>query len=285
MRGTELPWSLLQAFHAQARAPLRIGALALFVLGVAWSGYMNHWTPWDAYTYLAAGERLNSGHELYRLGEGDRQVNMNFNGPRVPLMYPPLVAVLWRPFAALGEWTVYAFMAITIVAVGWATVRLSTTVTGCLAIILLFLPIGMLAQVGNVGALIFAAAVLAKPVPLVVLAAIKPVAIPLAAWAARRDPRRALLAGGLCCALSLTAGLDAHIEYLRVAAATSGVGYALPFAPALLFAGTIAGAASYRVAIAATVFGSPVVTFATLGLLAPLAHHSHAHSAKPTESR
>jgi len=55
----------------------------------------------DAITYLAAGERLNAGRDLYVLGPGDRPI---FIDPRIshsPLMSPPPIAVLWRPFAGL----------------------------------------------------------------------------------------------------------------------------------------------------------------------------------------
>ena len=57
----------------------------------------------DAVTYLAAGERLNAGHELYRLQAGDRPVqglDLYFGGGN-PLLSPPPIAVFWRPLAAI----------------------------------------------------------------------------------------------------------------------------------------------------------------------------------------
>src|SRR4030088_3430196 len=62
---------------------------------------------WDAITYLAAGERLNAGHQLYALAPGDRWVWINPPFWTVPPLSPPPIAVLWRPLAALpNEWGV-----------------------------------------------------------------------------------------------------------------------------------------------------------------------------------
>lgn len=55
----------------------------------------------DAITYLAAGERLNSGHDLYMLGPGDRPVSINSRISPAALLSPPTIAVLWRPIAFL----------------------------------------------------------------------------------------------------------------------------------------------------------------------------------------
>src|SRR4029078_7878141 len=55
----------------------------------------------DTQTYLAAGERLNAGHDLYRLRPGDRPVLVDEVGVFAPRTSPAPIAVLWRPFAAL----------------------------------------------------------------------------------------------------------------------------------------------------------------------------------------
>lgn len=55
----------------------------------------------DAQTYLAAGERLNAGHDLYRLQPGDRAVLTLPGLYSSPLLSPPPIAVLWRPIAAI----------------------------------------------------------------------------------------------------------------------------------------------------------------------------------------
>jgi Glycosyltransferase family 87 len=57
----------------------------------------------DAWVYLAAGERLNSGHDLYALGPGDREVVLAPPLITSPRMSPPPVAVAWRPLALIGE--------------------------------------------------------------------------------------------------------------------------------------------------------------------------------------
>ena len=53
-------------------------------------------------TYLAAGERLNAGHNLYAFGAGDRPIILDPQYWTVPLLSPPPIAVLWRSLALLG---------------------------------------------------------------------------------------------------------------------------------------------------------------------------------------
>jgi hypothetical protein len=57
----------------------------------------------DTWNYLAAGERLNAGHSIYALVAGDRPILLE-PPSAVPLISPPLVAVLWRPLAFLPDW-------------------------------------------------------------------------------------------------------------------------------------------------------------------------------------
>jgi Glycosyltransferase family 87 len=64
----------------------------------------------DATTYLAAGERLNAGHDLYRLQPGDRDVLAWPGLYSSPLLSPPPIAVLWRPLAAV-PWGYVAWIA------------------------------------------------------------------------------------------------------------------------------------------------------------------------------
>jgi len=55
----------------------------------------------DAVTYLAAGERLAAGHDLYRLTPDDRRV-LHLDGiSDAPLISPPPIAVLWRVIVAI----------------------------------------------------------------------------------------------------------------------------------------------------------------------------------------
>src|SRR5258708_7149291 len=55
----------------------------------------------DATTYLAGGERLNAGHDLYKLAPGDRPVLIDTQFFTSPLVSPPLIGVVWRPLAAI----------------------------------------------------------------------------------------------------------------------------------------------------------------------------------------
>jgi hypothetical protein len=89
------PVRLLRAFTALA-----------VVLASAW--WLGHW-GWnaaaigqDTWNYLGAGERLNAGHSVYALVAGDRPILLD-PGSTVPLVSPPLVAVLWRPLALLPD--------------------------------------------------------------------------------------------------------------------------------------------------------------------------------------
>ncbi|HVA86977.1 MAG TPA: hypothetical protein VNF73_11770 [Candidatus Saccharimonadales bacterium] len=81
-----------------------IGAVltGLAVVAVAfWTwGFAIQFLGQDANSYLAAGERLNVGHTLYGpLQPGDRAVLFGPPYWTAPLVSPPLIAVLWRPFA------------------------------------------------------------------------------------------------------------------------------------------------------------------------------------------
>jgi len=114
----------------------------------------------DAYTYLAAAERLNAGHSLYALTAGDRAVSL-YGG--VPLVSPPLIAVLWRPLAALpegsGRWLWTAAQIVVIFAcLAWLlrSQRLGVSV----ATYLLAMPIGFEMAVGNMNGFLTAGAIL-----------------------------------------------------------------------------------------------------------------------------
>lgn len=113
----------------------RLGALAVVTLWSVLAGayYFNH----DAITYLAAGERLNDGGELYQLRAGDRVVEtaLPYFGP---LLSPPLIAVVWRPLALFGEpgavvWTLALGGAVLVtiahVAVSWRMLALVIAVS------------------------------------------------------------------------------------------------------------------------------------------------------------
>lgn len=71
----------------------------------------------DVSTYLAAGQRLIAGHEIYALAPGDRPVPIWPAFWTVPLVGPPTIAVLWAPLAvlppllAIYAWWLAAFAA------------------------------------------------------------------------------------------------------------------------------------------------------------------------------
>jgi len=70
----------------------------------------------DAVTYLAAGERLAAGHQLYELSPGDRQVLRVVGTSDAPLLSPPPIAVIWRALVAipfgLQAWIVACWIAL-----------------------------------------------------------------------------------------------------------------------------------------------------------------------------
>jgi hypothetical protein len=105
---------------ARLIAALGLVGLMLPALVIAPPGFASRYS--DAWTYLAAGERLNAGHPLYALTPGDREVMLNPVDP-IPLLSPPPIAVVWRPLALLGEpamvlWCVGALIA-SLALIGW----------------------------------------------------------------------------------------------------------------------------------------------------------------------
>lgn len=98
--------------RATARYPLLRRAVPLVLLAfiaaslvMAWRTFGLDWArpDGDPWNYLAAGERLNAGHQLYALSPGDRPVVIVPPYWTVPLLAPPPIAVFWRPLALLGE--------------------------------------------------------------------------------------------------------------------------------------------------------------------------------------
>jgi hypothetical protein len=75
-------------------------SLALELIAIWWVLCTLTWKI-DVVTYLAAGERLNAGHALYALSPGDRFLVIDTAYYHTPLLYPPLIGVIWRPLAAL----------------------------------------------------------------------------------------------------------------------------------------------------------------------------------------
>jgi hypothetical protein len=200
-------------------------------------------TPGDAFTYLAAGERLNDGHQLYALLPGDRPVVLHPPFWTVPLLSPPPMAVLIRPFALLpGDAGAYAWWAVCLVALGGTIVALvrRKPIATAIAIIVLSIPIAYEIGVGNLNAVVlallvagwylfargrdvatgalFAAATALKVTPGIMLWWL----LTQRRWAGVKG----FVAAGLVVAtLSvLGAGLSTHFEYLGIVRQTSASG-------------------------------------------------------------
>jgi len=212
---TALAWGLL------------VGLLVLFQQRGAFA--------YDTATYLAAGERLNAGHPLYALSPGDRPVYILPPYWTVPLVSPPLIAVLWRPLAALpaagGLWIWWAANVAAFAATMLMLGRRRPLLVAA-AMVVLVIPTGYELAYGNMNAMILLATVLTwrfsmdgrertAGVLAAVAAAVKVVPATLLWWLLVSGRIRAVWAAGVTlvvlAALSLLgAGLDEHRAYLGV---------------------------------------------------------------------
>lgn len=280
---------------------LFVGALPLVAIAL-WAAYLwsARYMPADVSTYLAAGERLNAGHSLYGpLGPGDRVV-LDWQQYGAPLVSPPLVAVIWRPLAALGPWTMYPWWGLTIAALlgvylaAWVRAPL---LTGLLAIPAAF-QFSVELGLANLDALILAGTVITwllwqrgRPgfamALAVLLAALKVYPVVLVVWlfvvAPRATWRPFLGAVGILLAVSVAgAGVGAHLDYLRVLAVTGASASRLR----LVLAGCCTvgvvllrrwPAASYAAAVLAIAVGYSPPALLALGFVAVAAPVRPAH--------
>ncbi len=213
-------------------------ALAIAVIGwVASESFLN---PTDARVYLSAGERLLAGHQLYALGPGDRDVLLNPPYWTVPFLAPPLMGIASMPLALLGDSGIAAGWAIA--AVGYlgalAVLVRGAPIWGALGAAVLAPQIGAQLAIGNVNGLLalglLGAWLLRDRAWLVglilaVMIAVKVTPIVLMLWLVVTGRYRAAAATIVCSLVLLAAsvavaGLDAHLEYLRVATDTIGDG-------------------------------------------------------------
>ena len=279
-------------------------AVALGLLAAVQVIYFERgFVPGDAFVYLAAGERLNAGHELYALLPGDRPVEIKPPDWTVPLVSPPPIAVLWRPLAALpnelGVWVWYAAQLLALGGVLIAFVRRIPFWTAA-AILVLVIPTVYEIGVGNVNSFLLLGLVLVwrtatsgrEEVAGLVGAAMTAVKVTPAVtgwWLLATGRVRgfgAFVAGGVSILVVsvLGAGVDTHVEYLRILSDRSVVGVSpisvggiaaqlgvplaianlLPTASAVL--GLVAMwltrrdvALSYRIAVVTMIVGSPAV--------------------------
>lgn len=207
-------------------------AIALAIVIIAYLASDVVLSPTDAYVYLAAGERLNAGHDLYAISPGDRVIGLNPPFWTVPTLSPPLLGVLWRPLAALGVAGMF---------VGWALASLAYLFTlttlvraaplaGIVTVAILAPFIGVQVGLGNVngflalgmlGLWVFRDRPWVIGGILALMVSVKVTPIILVLWLIATGRYRAVgatFAWMVVFALvSLAgAGLDAHIEYVGV---------------------------------------------------------------------
>jgi hypothetical protein len=256
----------------------------------------------DAITYLAAGERLNAGHDLYRLVPGDRRVLLLPQTGDAPLVSPPPIAVLWRPIAALpfGFWLWIGAVWLTLL----ATIVVLVRRTGLLAVVAsvaLFDAIGQQLSVGNVAAFFPALLLISwdrrgeawTGALTGLMTALKIAPGTVFGWfVGQRDLRRfacGVAALGILCVVGVVgAGHGAWADYVAIARTThpspeslSGITGIAWLSTAVLVGGTLVAAAirrdrwSFGIAVAASVLGTPALYHAgyvpLLVLTVPLA--------------
>lgn len=259
----------------------------------------------DAYVYLGAGERLNAGHPLYSLSPGDRSIPIQPPFWTAPLVSPPLIAVLWRPLAALpNEAGVLVWWIASLLAFGGSIVYIARRqpVLAGLALIALSVPVAMETGLGNVNALLLAGTIAVwhwrdRPwagAIVGVMIAVKFWPAVLGLWLLVEHGRRALVVTVatlvVCAVVSLAgAGWDNHVSYLSVGQGIHPSAFSLTWllgipwlwlATLLIGVGLVVStrsrpAWSYRIAVLTMVLGTPVAnpnTYAQLlAILAPAA--------------
>jgi hypothetical protein len=220
--------------------------------------------PGDAFTYLAAGERLNAGHPLYALSPGDRIVDYHPPYWTVPLLSPPLIAVLFRPFALLSDAGAYVWWigTMTAIAVTLVVFARRVPIQTSIAVIVLGIPLTYELAVGNVNGLLIAGSAAAwytatrghertagAIVAFLVMVKVWP--ITLAWWLVVQHRwvavRVGVVAGVALAVVSLVgAGLDAHLAYVSVIRDTAASGTSVLSVPGMArFIGVPAGIALY----------------------------------------
>ena len=272
------------------------GAIGFISVTLVYSMFGSTIPAADAYAYLAAGERLNAGHSVYALVPGDRAVVL-YSG--VPLVSPPLIAVLWRPLSALpdglGRWVWWSAQTLTLGVIVGHLLRQGRPAVS-LAVYALAMPIGFEMAVGNMNGFLAAGAILVwvnrdrwwVGLLIGVMASAKLVPLLLLAWLIGQRHWSATVAFGVavvvCAALvDVGAGPTTIPAYLMIAshirpspqslAAVSGITQAslLALGAFGLLAVVLRGrpAIAFAVACAGMVIGSPAVNLNWLVMLLP----------------
>lgn len=257
----------------------------------------------DSNTYLAAVERLDAGHRLYVLSEGDRPIMTIPGVYESPLLSPPPIAAIWRVIDAIpfgfALWMIAAWAA-TFAAVGWVVLR--APFPGAPLALALSFPLGEQIFGGNACCFYPLFYLLAWRyrehawigVLVAAMAAIKLAPIAVVGWLIGTRRFRAVAVTAATLALlfvagGLVAGFGSYGEYLSM---IPGVGASpmsvsgltgIPWASYALFGLGIATAivvgprssgASYVIAVLAAILGTPALypghLASLLAVVAPL---------------
>jgi hypothetical protein len=225
-----------------ARAIVGLSGVAIaVVLFLILSTAYGH--PGDIITYLAAGERLNAGHPLYALSPGDRPMPIVPPYWTVPLLSPPLIAVIWRPLALLPDAVSIGLWWIAMLALLGISITMilrAPKMIGAVAVYVLAVPLGLEAVQGNINAVILLGALVAwrayvggraevAGAIVAVLAVLKVTPAILVVWAVAVGGRKAVVGAAVGLAVAgaisvLGAGIDAHLAYLSVMRDTTTIG-------------------------------------------------------------
>lgn len=231
---------------ARWRRPLRLGLAVAAVAAIAGTFWMSisdaPRVAADAYTYLAAGERLNAGHDLYTLQPGDRWIWINPPYWTVPLLSPPLIGVVFRPLAAIpNDLGLLVWQAISLFTVSATVAALlfRIPVRAATLTILLAVPIGFEMDVANVNSVLLGGFVLTwwlfarhrsvVGALIAVMAAVKVAPLLLGWWLVTQRRwsavAQAIVAGVIVLLVGvLGSSLDAHLRYLSIASQTLASG-------------------------------------------------------------
>ncbi len=244
-------------------------------------------TPWlsdpttvgsDVSNYYAAGQRLNDGHDLYRLAPGDLPVPVQPPYYTAPLVSPPAVGVAWRPLTLLprdlaitGWWAVAGLAAI--VTTVWFTGLGSLVVT--LAVLALSTELAVTALSANINALLLGAfaaiwlarrsgrpAIVGSLVAIAVAVKILPILLVLWLLVGRRWTELAWFAAvaAVIEVLSLLgAGFGAHLDWLEIARTTGTQGLPPASLPALLQGSGLPGAIATLVIPSTLLIGAAAI--------------------------
>ena len=217
------------------RVRVRPAVAVVAAIGLAIVGWLTSevaMSPTDTYVYLAAGERLQAGHDLYAISPGDREIGLNPPYWTVPTLSPPLLAVLWRPLATLGIPGMFLGWAMALVAYLIALAYVARNAPGWAIVATAALApfIGWQLGLGNVNGFLALGIVglwILRDRPwlagliVALMISVKVTPIILAVWFLTSGRYRALGATAVWMAVLLAvsiagAGLGAHVDYLGV---------------------------------------------------------------------